>query len=1337
MGQYNPDQPLIVGNEFAPVLQSNFAPNLFEERGYSFRHDGSLAEIGGFPSMFVDSLPAWAVPGHAYLFTLYRRGQETATGPMKTVTIPFANTRATLNMLDNDGGAAQVDSVEFQTDGNYLRFRTSATTESYVRMAVDTLAGDPFAAVDGKRVVDVSIMYTASAQPGNEDPVPLQINLYNICTAQRLSYGTAEVALRESLIATTSRSRWGEIATWVHATADPFTDNTARYPWNYDLLGTFAGASSDWSVEFRTESAAQDVPREIYLHYAAMQVTYCEENRLGSAGFVCGSDYVNSDIATTEPFAGYLPGRNTQNSFGFGFIDPQSLLVDCGTSMSHSNSVPGTLDLTVTVKRADYGSHNNQGPLPELRALRTVDVFPSHPGIVINNTLEPGQENVATITDLVPQIVIHDEPGVGQTDAEAPPLVWINPYGVQVALPVNTGSTVIQSIVDTAPSGTATDYDEIRFWARHNGATAALRVIGRDLDGAQFNRAIISTADFEEFPEIADGWRQIDIPDLDPHLTLNGGLTVIPVSPGWASDTPPNRSWEVLAARVWREDWDSSWTMPYDVSTPAETGIATYGDDDALGGVEGDLPLTDDIDVSVLWGAIDPTFQSFTAVEAQQALSVVDPDCPVGTDCIPDALGYVHLAWESELTGYEFVGLGYWEVQRQDDTMEAADWEVVARAIHPLVVEFDDYEARVGVATRYRIRYVHINGMYGPWETSNDITVSAPGVSGAGDGVGVLIFTSNADPSRNLAYVQNWQGAVDEDFNFVEAATRDLQRMYGRDYQVAFQPLERGGVQFTRTLLVNAAMIPVETLYEGFTGLRDLAWADLPYVCVRSERGDRWLSNVNVPGGSIRRNRSLYMAEVLITEVTGEPFAPEPSYCEGLTANGALPSTVFEPRFATTPEDDSLTTNNLDLRVELRLDKFEQRIPLVARYNQHTGRGWIFQLREDNTLFIRVATGFVDAAEFESDPIQPPHDPGELFWVRVEYTWNGGGSTSTAQFYTSVDGTVWVPLTTTMIADDPIPAAAAAQGTVALPMTIGATYDGTADFASIPDQLAGGIGGWNGVILEVDAYGDVLDPDAGLMLTGSGPDANASTPDQASLDIIADIDIRALIRPDSWASGLTQSIVSKYVETGDQRSFRLMLDPDGSLRLRHSTNGIATSSFSSSVPVPGTAGSPLAVRATLDVDNGAAQRVVTFYTAPSLLGPWTQLGTTQMGVVTSIFASTAPLEVGAYNNGANDVFDGTILAAQVYQGIAGVLVADPDFAAQPDGTTMFVDSVGLTWTLGSGDVTIQNQTGTNTLFADPDFEAVAQIDNAAEEFTDDAGNPWTVAEGVCTVDRRA
>lgn len=1330
MGQYNPNAPMIVGNEYAPVLQANYRPDLFVERGYSFRASENIT-YDGFPSMFVDVLPAWAVPGHAYMFTLYRRGQETSTGPMKTLVVPFIYGRGSTNVLDNDGAAASPADIQMTGDGNYVRFRTGSTGEAYMRLAVDEAIAEPFGEVLGRRVVDVSIMYAASAQPGNNTPVPLEINHYNNCTSQRVSYGTADVALRESLITNLGRSRWGEVCTWVHSTANPFTENISRYPWNHDLLNNFGDTTSDWSVEFRTASAAQDGPREIYLHHAVMVVTYCEENRVAVGGFVAGSDYVNPDITTLEPFAGYRQGRNTQNSFGFGMIDPQSLEVDCNTSMSHSAGSPGVLDLTITVKRADYGPYNNQGPAPELRALRTVDVFPSHPGIVINNTIEPGQENVATITDLVPQIVLHGEPGVGQEPYEAPPIEWIHPYGVQYPLPVNVNSTVVQSIVDTARVGPpSTVYDEMRFWARHNGATAALRVIGENADGVRFNRAQITTADFEQFPEIADGWRQIDIPDLDSQFTLDGDGAIEEVLPGWASDTPPNRSWEILASRVRRPNWDAG--MPYDLSNAAETGIATYGNQDAQGYVEGEIPNSQDIDASVAWGAVDTSFESFTATEAVQALQVVDPDCPVPDGCVPDGLSYIHLEWAPFLFGRTFVGLGYWEIQRQDDTMDTDEWEIVAQPIHPLVEEFDDYEARVGVETRYRIRYVHKNGMYGSWEESNPITLAAPGVTGAGNARGVLIFTSNADPSRNLAYVQIWFGAEQEDFDFVEAATRDLQRMYGRDYQVAFRPVERGGVQFNRTLLVNAAAIPVEPLYEGFTSLRDLAWADLPYVCVRSEKGDRWLANVNVPSGNIRDRRRLYVAEVQITEVADEPFAPEPTHCEGLTARGSLPSTVYEPRYATTPEDDDLTSYNLDLRVQLRLDNLGQIIPLVGRFNQNSGRGWLFNINEDNTFTMRVGPDFNNDAVFNSDPWNPPHDAGELWWGRVVYTWNGGGATSTAEFFTSVDGVVWTPLAHTIEANPPIPALVAAQGTRALPLTIGATYDGTADFKAFIQT--GGAGGWNGVILQVDAYGDVMSPSAGLRLLGVEPDANASTPDQASLSIVGDIDIRALIDPNSWASGLSQSIVSKYVSTGNQRSYRLRIDAGGQLRFVHSSTGANVLSSISTVAIPAPAGAPLAVRATMDVDNGAAGRTVTFYTAPSLLGPWTQLGDPVITAgVTSIFDSTAPLEAGAINNGALEVFDGSILAVQVYQGISGVLVADPDFAAQPSGTLMFVDSVGLTWTLGSGLVNIVNQSSASELFADPDFGAVP---GDAEEFEDDEGNLWNVSGGVCTVDRR-
>lgn len=1317
MGQYNPNAPLMVGNEYAPVLQANYRPDLFVERGYSFRHDDS-AILNGWVSMFVDKLPAWAVPGHAYLWTLYRRGQEVSTGPMKTLDLPFVTMRASLNTLDQDNAAPGTNDIEFQTDGNYIRFRTGGTGEAYIRLAVDSAAATPFFAVRGKRVVDVSIMYTASAEPGNDDPVPLEINHYNFCTSQRVPYGNATVALRESLITSVQRSRWGEIGTW-NTLDNALTQDTSRYPWNEDLLENFGGVASNWGVEFRTASAPQDLPREIRLHHARMRVTYCEENRVAVAGMVAGSDYINADITTGEPFSGYLPGRNTPNSFGIGMVDPQSLQTDCtaGTS-SWGNGPTSVRDLTLTLKRADYGAYNNQGPLPDLRALRTVDVFPGHPGVVISNTVEPGEFNTISSTDLIPQIVLHTEPVGAEADYQAPAVPFIHPYGVQEPLAVFGGQPVVQEILETS-DGTDVPYPQLRFWARHNDATAALEISIETSEQGPITVAYLSTTDFEGFPEVADGWRQITIP-VDPALLIDDdGGTLSPAAPRWESDTSEFRAWEILASRVRRPNWDSTWTMPFDPLNASRTGRATYGDETVEGGEEGDLPNTADIDVSVVWGQALPTISGLAVAVQIQALAQVDPECPVPATCIADGLYYLSVTWDPRDEDYEFVGLGYYELQRQDDTMEDDEWEVVARPIHPLVTQFDDYEVRAGVETRYRIRYVHKNGMFGDWSSAVAEEIPAPGVTGVQADKGVLIFTSNVDPTRNLAYVQIWQGAPNEDFDFVEAGTRDLQRMYGRDYQVAFRPLERGGVQFTRTMLINAARVPVETLREGFTSLRDMAWADLPYICVRSDRGDRWLSNVNVPSGSIRNRRKLYVAEIEVTEVTDEPYAPEPTYCEGMTARGSLPSTIYEPRFATTPASAALSSDDVSLRVKLRLDQLDQLMPLIARFNPLTN-GWVFYYQDGVLKFTLQATF---PASFTSDPV--PFGPGDLYWVRFDYNANGGGLTSSGQFYTSPDGVTWNPLATTTVSNAPTSLTVADDQ----PLTVGAVADGTSDW--VVGENVGGAGGWNGVIL----YAEVRDLDAGgtegMDLDGS-VGAYADTPDHASLDITTDIDLRAQIKPDSWTPAGPQSLVSKFVSAGNQRSYRLMLETTGQLRFRFSTDGIATNSALSSIPVPALPGSTRAVRVTFDANDGGGNRVTTFYYGPDIDGPWTQLGTTIMGTATTIFSGTAPVEIGSIDAGANERFAGIMYAAQIYSGIAGTLVANPNFQAQAPGTTVFVDSVGKTWTL-HGTAAIVADPAVDTVLANPDFDAQ---EGATVEFEDSEGNPWNVANGVCTVDRR-
>lgn len=222
--------------------------------------------------------------------------------------------------------------------------------------------------------------------------------------------------------------------------------------------------------------------------------------------------------------------------------------------------------------------------------------------------------------------------------------------------------------------------------------------------------------------------------------------------------------------------------------------------------------------------------------------------------------------------------LGYTEIQRSDTL---TDWQTIMKATNHAVTGFNDYEARVDIATSYRVRNVNLYGFVGPWSSTLTATLTAPGVTAtnltATDHV--LIFTTNSVQSgaSNLAYAPGWEGEVQEDFNFPESAGQVIQTMYGRDFATVFRPLERGGSNFSRTLLVQAAAISPETLPD-FSSLRDMAWADVPYICVRDEDGNRWLSNVSVPSGVALRSRRLYLAPVAVLEVTDTPTPVDPTW---------------------------------------------------------------------------------------------------------------------------------------------------------------------------------------------------------------------------------------------------------------------------------------------------------------------------------------------------------------------------------------------------------------------------------------------------------------------------
>lgn len=192
--------------------------------------------------------------------------------------------------------------------------------------------------------------------------------------------------------------------------------------------------------------------------------------------------------------------------------------------------------------------------------------------------------------------------------------------------------------------------------------------------------------------------------------------------------------------------------------------------------------------------------------------------------------------------------------------------------------------------------------------------------------------------------------------------------------------------------------------------------------------------------------------------------------------------------------------------------------------------------------------------------------------------------------------------------------------------------------------------------------------------------AYVSTPDAAALDIVGDIDIRFDADLNSWREGM--EMVTKWTDTGNQKAYRFNLNPEGTMSLGWSADGTANTRDVSTSPVPILSGR-IAVRGVLDVNNGAGGRTTTFYTAPTLAGPWTQLGNaiTTTGVV-SIFSSTAILAVLDNPNASiyGSIIHGKVYGAQVYNSV-GTLVANPDFTAQTDGATSFVDSTAKTWTL--------------------------------------------------------
>ncbi|MFD6421547.1 hypothetical protein [Streptomyces sp. NPDC060198] len=198
----------------------------------------------------------------------------------------------------------------------------------------------------------------------------------------------------------------------------------------------------------------------------------------------------------------------------------------------------------------------------------------------------------------------------------------------------------------------------------------------------------------------------------------------------------------------------------------------------------------------------------------------------------------------------------------------------------------------------------------------------------------------------------------------------------------------------------------------------------------------------------------------------------------------------------------------------------------------------------------------------------------------------------------------------------------------------------------------------------------------------------ASTPHTTALAVPGDLDVRVEATLDDWRRADRGIVLAgKWSLPLARYCWRFITNTYGGLSLTWSTNGTAAGvAFADMLtPVPVPVDGRICVRAVLDVNNGTGGWTATFYTAPVMAGPWTQLGSAVTGAgVTSVGAADVPLTVGMVGSSVGGSFVpsvGRVHRVEVRSGIGGTLLASPDFTTLAHGSTGTTDSAGRVWGL--------------------------------------------------------
>jgi hypothetical protein len=422
------------------------------------------------------------------------------------------------------------------------------------------------------------------------------------------------------------------------------------------------------------------------------------------------------------------------------------------------------------------------------------------------------------------------------------------------------------------------------------------------------------------------------------------------------------------------------------------------------------------------------------------------------------------------------------------------------------------------------------------------------------------------------------------------------------------------------------------------------------------------------------------------------PHAPELNILgtEG-TPFLSLPGVVGSDAFTS----DSVAldiTGDIDLRCLVELDSWSSSSVLVSKQNNAPNRGYELNVVAGSLGVAWSEDGTVVLSAF-STVVVPAQPAGTRLWLRGTLDVDNGAGGRTATFFTSTDGTTWTQLGAqvvqagvTSIVNNDSRLSVGARGNAGAPSAgkfyraivrngIGGTTVFDADFTQQALGSRGFIDSTNKLVSITGNAAQIVD---GTTYGFSPGVAGAywSTPDVAALDITGDIDLRAQMSLNDWTPAAINRLVTKW-QGGSTFSYAIYVQLDGKLVLQWSPDGTIPSilTATSSVTTGLADGATKWVRGTLDVDDGAGNRVANFYLSDDGT-TWTQLGTTiTTAGATSIFASTSQLEIGAGNSGFSQA-SGRVLRAQVFNGIAGTKVFDADFTRQLQFASSFTENTG-------------------------------------------------------------